>query len=332
MKYVQLDSYGRREDPFYFAVESVLLEDLNDDVFFIWRVFDAVIIGKHQLLQNEVNQSYTTENKIKIFRRLSGGGAVFSDRGCIKYSFITKEFNKETVFKDKLERIKSVFDYLKIPVEISGRNDVLYENKKFSGNAYYRTKHGSCLHGTILFDTDFEKLVRSISPSDEKLISKGITSVRSRVINMKDVVGLNQEDFETILVNQLCDGVIELTENQIKRIKAFEKTYHSEAFIYQKNPPYQYKKEKRFACGSIGLTIEVKKEIITDVFFYGDFFLNQELDKIKQTLFGQSFTNLKVRALFKEIEISDYINELSNDEFYELFPIERGQDEKDTTL
>jgi len=324
MKYVHLDSYGRREDPFYFAVESVLLEDLDDDVFFIWRVFDAVIIGKHQLLQNEVNQSYTKEHEIKIFRRLSGGGAVFSDRGCIKYSFITKEFNKETVFKDKLEKIKSVFDDLNIPVEISGRNDILYEHKKFSGNAYYRTKQGSCLHGTILYDTDFEKLVRSISPSDEKLISKGISSVRSRVTNMKDIVGLKQDVFERFIVDRICDGVIELTDHQLKRINDLEKTYHSESFIFQKNPPYQYQKEKRFSCGSVGLTIEVKKEIITDVFFYGDFFLNQELDEIKQILIGQPFKSLKARELFKDIEVSDYINGLSNNEFYELFPIERG--------
>lgn len=327
MKYVYLDSYGRREDPFYFAVESILLEDLKEDLFFIWRVYDAVIIGKHQLLSNEVNKEFIKENNIKIFRRLSGGGAVFSDQGCIKYSFITKEFNKETVFKDKLDRIKKVFDHLQIPVVLSGRNDILHEDKKFSGNAYYRTNNGSCLHGTILYDTNFEKLVKSITPSDEKLISKGISSVRSRVCNMKDVVKLDQEVFTKILVDLICDGEYHLTKEQEKRIKDKEQLYGSDSFIYEQNPPYQYKNEKRFASGTVGLMIDVRRELMSEVYIYGDFFLNQELDDIKEKMLGKPFMSFDPKEAFNDIEMSEYINGLSNDEFYQLFLGERGQDE-----
>ena len=166
-----------------------------------------------------------------------------------------------------------MFVKLSIETKISGRNDILYNDKKFSGNAYYKTKYGSCLHGTILYNTDIERLVKSITPSDEKLISKGIKSVKSRVMNMADVVGLDIEAFTSVVIDDICDGAYYLNSDQLQRISVYQKQYESNDFVYKKNPPYTYEYKKRFECGTVGIKIDVNKNIIKDVVIFGDFFL-----------------------------------------------------------
>ena len=331
MKYVDLSKFGRQEDPFFFALETELLKDLEEDLFFIWHVYGAVIIGKHQLIGSEVNQDFLNSEQIKVFRRLSGGGAVYSDEGCIKFSFLSKTYDKTTIFNNALNQIKSVFTALGLEVEISGRNDMLYQGKKFSGNAFYRNNYGSVLHGTILYDTDFEKLVKSITPSNEKLISKGIESVRSRVINLKPYLSITQEQLEKTLEERLCDGVYHLSASQEERILKQQAIYHDKAFIEGFNPPYAYEHKKRFEGGTLGLKLDVKKGLIEDVVIYGDFFLNQELDIFKTRLLKQSFEGLNLQSLFQDINVSDYILGITNEDFYSLVEVNDGFKENMST-
>lgn len=319
MKYVNLSRYGRQIDPFFFALESVLLEDLKEDLFFIWHVYGAVIIGKNQLLETEVNEAFLKENNIPVFRRLSGGGAVYSDEGCIKYSFLSKRFDKDTIFKDSLNQIKSVFDSLQIPVVLSGRNDILHDGKKFSGNAYFHNQYGSCLHGTILYDTNFETLVKSITPSNDKLISKGIESVRQRVTNMKDVVNMDIEDFTNYLVNHLTDGEYLLTKEQEDKVLNRMKQFSEPSYIKGNNPPYSFKHIKRFNCGSVGVKLDINRGVIRDFILYGDFFTDQDPNLLKSYFINQPFDIKTVEAIIQQFNINDYIVGLTNEEFISLF-------------
>ncbi|HKL61196.1 MAG TPA: lipoate protein ligase C-terminal domain-containing protein, partial [Acholeplasma sp.] len=198
-------------------------------------------------------------------------------------------------------------------------NDILYNDKKFSGNAYYKTKYGSCLHGTILYNTDIERLVKSITPSDEKLISKGIKSVKSRVMNMADVVGLDIEAFTSVVIDDICDGAYYLNSDQLQRISVYQKQYESNDFVYKKNPPYTYEYKKRFECGTVGIKIDVNKNIIKDVVIFGDFFSKNPIEQVSSRLIGLDYTKLDVNDVFKEIEISEYIIGLKNLMFYQLF-------------
>lgn len=319
MKTVDLSKYGRQKDPFFFALETVLLEDLKEDLFFIWHVFGAVIIGKNQLIDTEVNQTYVKKENIDVFRRLSGGGAVYSDEGCIKYSFLSKTHNKDQLFKEALIKIKSVFDSMNIEVTVSGRNDILYGEKKFSGNAFYRNEHGSCLHGTILYDTDFEKLVKSITPSNDKLISKGIESVRQRVVNMKTIINEPIDLFEKRIECTLTDGVYTLSASQEKRVFEKMKEFSLNAFIEGFNPPYQFVNKKRFDAGTIGIKVDVKKGLIEDMVIYGDFFSLGDIEAIRQLLLLTPFDLISIKDRLSTIKIDTYIIGLKNDEFYDLF-------------
>lgn len=319
MKYVNLSRYGRQIDPFFFALESVLLEDLKEDLFFIWHVYGAVIIGKNQLLETEVNEAFLKENQIPVFRRLSGGGAVYSDEGCIKYSFLSKRFDKDTIFNQSLTQIKSVFDALKIPVVLSGRNDILHEGKKFSGNAYFHNQYGSCLHGTILYDTDFETLVKSITPSNEKLISKGIESVRQRVTNMKEVVQMDIEDFTDFLVKHLTEGEYILSKVQEDNVFERMKAFCEPNYIKGHNPPYSFKHMKRFSCGSVGVKLDINRGVIRDFILYGDYFTDQDPNRLKAYFINQPFTIETIESIVRQFHIQDYIVGFTNDEFISLF-------------
>ena len=193
MKVYDLEKLGINKISFYLALEEYLLSK-DVEAFFVWRIDKSIIIGKHQLLEAEVNVDYALSLGAEIFRRPSGGGAIFADEGCFMYTFITKLRNKDEIYKKYLSYIKDALLKLGLNVTLSGRNDLLFNDKKFSGLALYETKDGACLHGTFLFDTNLENLVKCVTPSNEKLISKGIKSVSSRVINLKNYLKISKKE------------------------------------------------------------------------------------------------------------------------------------------
>ena len=166
---------------YYFSMEK----KLGDTVFVLWQADPTVIIGKYQNLRAEVDLAYTEANNIRIVRRLSGGGAVYADRGNVMYTFL-EPAGEEISFAPYLSRMRTALRGLGYPAEISGRNDLLAEGRKFSGNSQY-IREGMCVHhGTLLYDSDLSVLERATTPSKEKLATKGIRSVRERVCNLRE--------------------------------------------------------------------------------------------------------------------------------------------------
>ena len=303
----------KRIDPFYFALEKLMLEKLaefNDDICFLWDVYPAVIIGKHQLLEKEVNLKALKEKEVNVFRRPSGGGAVFSDYGCLKYSFISKK-SKDEMYQLFLDKI---IDFLKpyLKVSYSGRNDLVYDGNKFSGNAYYQTKLGNVLHGTILFDTDMSILSTVLNPSEEKLKSKGIKSVRSRVINLKEFIGLSRAEFREAMEDYFAENNYYLTELDEKKIAQYLEEFNSEEYIYGKNPAYEVVRRKRYPFGEIEVQLLVKNNIIKDIKIYGDFFEKESLETYQKTIIKQNIDTLNIK------NTGTYIEGMSDNEMKEL--------------
>ena len=147
---------------YYLAIEDYFLNHTNEEVFFVWNIDKSIIIGKNQLLEGEVNIDFTKKNNIPIYRRPSGGGAIYADKGCFMFSFISRNINKEEVYKSKLTLIVEALKKIGIDAYFSGRNDLMFKEKKFSGNAFYSNEKGSVLHGTFLFDTNLSDLVSII--------------------------------------------------------------------------------------------------------------------------------------------------------------------------
>ncbi|KND62504.1 lipoate--protein ligase family protein, partial [Candidatus Phytoplasma phoenicium] len=209
------NKYKNLKPYFYFALEKYISENLlkNDEVFFfLWQI-KGVVFGKNQIIENEINLDFVKKNKINFFRRPTGGGCVYNDQQTPLFSIITPYKDKQFNFKQYLGNIIEAFQQLGVKLEFSGRNDILFNKKKISGNSFIKNKNSVIIHGTILYDCDIDTMVRCITPSNEKLVSKGISSVSSRVTNLKKYLnGMTQTQLMLFLEQYLTNKEYVLNE------------------------------------------------------------------------------------------------------------------------
>ncbi len=310
MKTLDLTKYGRQNVSFYLALEKHLLnspEWRNEDLFFIWDIYPAMVCGKHQLIEAEVNMEYVEKIGVPIYRRHSGGGTIFADEGCFMFTFIKREGKRDDVFRNCLSAVVKAFAEIDLETELSGRNDLIFKGKKFSGNAYYRNDNGSILHGTLLYKTDIEQLVRTITPDNEKLISKGIESVRQRVINVGDYMTLGREELMRHLENSIANERVAFNEEEWKSVKEIEPEYLSDEWMWGNNPPYTFKNRQRFDWGVIEIRVDVKNGKIKQIDFNGDFFTHQDLQPLYNAFIGVDFQTENICQLLNTIKIEEYI-------------------------
>ncbi len=223
MKNIVLPDIKERSLAFYLAMEEFVAEHVGDEAFFVWRVAPTVIIGRNQNLEAEVNLEYCRNHGVHIVRRKSGGGCVYSDKGNIMVSYISPRGEVSAVFDRYLSAMTACLRSLGLDAEKSGRNDILVEGRKVSGNAFHQLPDRSIVHGTLLYDTDFEALEEAIRPPVEKLERHGVASVRQRVGNLKGYMNDSHiqsvEALEGYLVDYFCEGEVVLTEEDVREIE-----------------------------------------------------------------------------------------------------------------
>ena len=229
MKNIVLPDKKERSLAFYLAMEEFVAGRIEDEAFFVWRVAPTVIIGRNQDLEAEVNMEYCRKNGVHVVRRKSGGGCVYSDMGNIMVSYVSGRGVVSAVFDRYLSAMTACLCSLGLKAEKSGRNDILVEGRKVSGNAFHQLPDRSIVHGTLLYDTDFEALEEAIKPPVEKLERHGVASVRQRVGNLKGFMSNGSitcvEDLERYVTDYFCDGEIVLTVDDVAEIEIMEKTY-----------------------------------------------------------------------------------------------------------
>ncbi|PXV66268.1 lipoate-protein ligase A [Dysgonomonas alginatilytica] len=316
MIYIALPEDKIRRLSFYLSMEEYVARFLDEEeCFFMWQVNPTVIFGRNQLMENEVNLDYVKANGIETYRRKSGGGCVYADFSNIMFSYITKDFNVSFTFSKYLQRVSHTLQQLGINAVASGRNDITIDEKKVSGNAFYRASGKSIVHGTMLFNTDLEKLVLSITPNNQKLISKGIESVRKRVTNLSEHFDMDIEAFKTFVRTHLCDSERMLTEEEIVKIEEIEKEYLSEEFIFGNNPRYTLIKKDYNEAGEIEIRLEIKNNIIKDINIVGDYFLIGDIGGIFKLLINTPYDRESVTKILQDIKMEDYIFNLHKDHF-----------------
>lgn len=212
MKNVILPDIGQQSLSYYLAVEEQVARQIDDDAFFVWQSDPTVIIGRNQVLEAEVNIEYCRDHNIEIVRRKSGGGCVYSDKGNIMISYISRRGDMSAVFDRYLSALTACLCSLGLDAVRSDRNDVLVCGMKVSGNAFHQLPDRSIVHGTLLFSTDFDVLEQAIRPPVEKLVRHGIRSVRQRVANLSDFLpsDWNVERLKQYLVDYFTDDSITL--------------------------------------------------------------------------------------------------------------------------
>lgn len=323
MKYLILPEREKANQlPFYFAVEEYVARTYTDDDYFlIWRVEPTVMLGRNQLIDNEVEIDYCKANNIDIFRRKSGGGCIYADQGCMQFSYISFAENVNAAFTAYMQRIADILCSLNINAELSGRNDILVEGKKVAGSAFYRLKGRSVLHNSLLFSTQLEHLSKALTPAKEKLESKGVSSVRQRVTNVGDFTSLSIDEFMAYVHKYMCgDEVRVLTEADMQGIEAIEKELASDKFVYGKNPKYTETRKKRFAdVGTLEAAIELKNGMIEHINLMGDYFLLGDIDReLLDLLKGVAFTREAVKERLMTVDLGAVVRNLALDQFLRL--------------
>jgi len=285
----------------YLALEKWLLENQTEECFFTWDIFPTIVCGKHQLLQAEVNLDYLRQIGVELTRRHSGGGTVFADEGDFMFTFIKRNRNESDLFRTTLTQIIEALDQVGVHAELSGRNDMTFNGRKFSGNAFYKSEKGTIIHGTLMYDVDIEKLVRALTPDDEKLISKGIQSVRQRVINLKPYLnGMTREQLMFHFDKTINQPPLDI---DYEAVEAIERTYRTDEWLWGNNPKFTTTKSNRFSWGKAELYLEVKQNIITNAELHGDFFATRDLQPLYDELIGKNYS----KTTFEKVNLGIYI-------------------------
>ena len=233
MRYIVLKGdQGARRLSFYLAMEEYVARHIDeDDLFFMWQVRPTVIFGRNQSLENEVNVDYCRANEIEMYRRKSGGGCVYADMGNVMLSYISKEENVGLTFNRFINMLLLVLRRMDIEATGTSHNDVIIGDRKVCGTAFYHLPGRSIVHSTMLYDTNMNHMLNAITPSQEKLQSKGIKSVRQRITFLKDHTSLSLDEVKSIVRTTLCEGELILSQADIEGIKQLEQTYLRKEFI-----------------------------------------------------------------------------------------------------
>lgn len=327
MKYIVNESHN----PYYnLAFEEFVLTEMSidDDYFLLWQNEPTIVIGKNQNTLEEINSEYVKEKNIHVVRRLSGGGAVYHDLGNLNFTFIVNHHqDDEFDFKKFTKPVINALKKIGVEAYFNSRNDLEIDGKKFSGNAQYIKKGRLLHHGTLMFNSEIEELVRALSISDDKIISKGIKSVRSRVTNIADYMDkkITLDEFKKILLEYLqleLGGfqVYHLTESEKLEVEALmNQRYNTWDWNYGQSPAFNIKKQKKFDHGKVEALIDVREGYIETIKFYGDFFGNGDMREIEALLTGKKYEEKAIREVLTDIDINKYFLGFNSDQLIELF-------------
>lgn len=312
--------YSQDFNPYFnLALEEFLLNTLTPDtmILYLWQNENTVVIGRNQNAWKECKVSALEEDHGYLARRLSGGGAVYHDLGNLNFTFITNMDNYNIERQSNV--IIRALAYEGVKAEKSGRNDLLVDGKKFSGNAYYQ-KHGNAYHhGTILVDVDMKKMGQYLNVSATKLKSNGVDSVRSRVMNMKEVIpDLTIEGMKQLMVRALGDEYglpvksLTLSPGDVNQIMLLTQRYQSSQWKFHKKIKSNLEIMDRFIWGDIHLELELEGDIVKECIIYSDAmdtdFIAKLTDAIQQSPFqAKLLTNAleQLKHPFNAVMIDD---------------------------
>ncbi len=308
------------------AIEEYLLRNFSGDeeILLFYINEPAIIIGRNQNTLEEINHEYVEAHDIHVVRRLSGGGAVYHDLGNLNFSFISHN-RPENVhnFKKFTGPAVQTLRKMGVQAEMSGRNDILVEGRKISGNAQYISGKRMFSHGTLLFNSDLSCVSEALNVKMSKITSKGLKSVRSRVANISEFLTepITLEQFRQRLLDEVFTGVRGVPEYTLsgddwQAIHALaDERYRNWDWNYGKSPDFNVQKTQRFPMGEIDARIDVQNGVIQTVKFFGDFFGQADVSELEQRLSGVRYTRPDLEEALCGLEVETYFHGLSCDAF-----------------
>lgn len=314
-------------DPYFnLALEEYVFErmDKSKSYFMLWQNDNTIVVGKYQNTAEEIDQAYVDAHGIRVARRLSGGGAVYHDRGNLNFTFIVDRADAPGLnFKIFVEPVIRALARFGVHAEFTGRNDLTIDGMKFSGNAQYARRGRLLHHGCIMLDSNLTSVADALRVKEAKFDSKAVKSVRSRVttINAHAPAPISMEEFKEALTEcAMASGALEpytLTEEDLAAIRKLrDEKYATWAWNYGCSPAYDMRREMKFPAGLVTAHLSAEGGKIKAVRFYGDFF-GGELGELEGAMVGLPLDGHLTEAL-EALRVGDYMSGITAEELSRL--------------
>ncbi len=316
--------YTKTTDPTYnLALEEHLFKNTTENWFFLWQNDNAVIIGKNQVALKEVDSRLADENGTKIVRRMTGGGAVYHDMGNINYSYIVNSDDNSICFERYTEAVIRYLATLGITAEFGGRNDILVDGKKISGNAQHIFNGRVLHHGTLLFSADLQYAAKVLTPDSKKMQSKGVASVKSRITNISEHLAKKMSTGEfiegllTFITQDSGATPCEPSEQQQAAATALKaERYATFGWNLGASPQYDLFESRRFDCGTVNVTMDIQQGIIADIAITGDFFGNGDIAQLCERLENTPHSRTELEGKLHDID--NFIAKMTAADFIDM--------------
>lgn len=315
-------------DPAYnLALEELLAAEYDREFLMLWRNGPAVIVGRNQNTLAEIDDAAVRELGIAVVRRTTGGGAVYHDLGNFNYTIARAgRLTRQESFAESARAVVAALRRMGIPAEFSGRNDIIVDGRKVSGSARRVFFDRTLFHGTMLFDVDLGVLGRVLSPDAEKIRSKGVKSVRSRVMNLRELFPKwSIEDFRDKFVAALlaeagAESLSPIPPGFAERAERLaDERYRTREWNYGSPYPYDFKNRKRFPGGTVEVLLRIEKDRIAEARFHGDFFGDAPVEELTKLLIGCPLRSDAVLERLSGVETEEYLRGVTAAEIASLF-------------
>lgn len=329
MKYLETYSH---DSQYNLAFEEYCFRYLpldKDEYVFLWNSYPTILIGKNQNAYQEINEKYVREHNLKVVRRITGGGAIYQDFENLNFSFVTKTKGSEKIdFKRYYIPIVNALKKIGVNAELSGRNDVTIEGKKCIGASQSVWQGRVLSDGSILFDVQLEELSKALNVRPEKLESKGVKSVRSRVTNIKPYLkkDMGVLDFKAELLKAIFElentepVEYKLSEEQLAGVrKIYEERFSRVEWNYGASPKAEYSHYERFPIGGIEIYFNVINAKIEDLKIHGDFFGTADAGDIEKLLNGCEYNSDIITEKLSSIDLHPYFGAIEVQQLVDLF-------------
>ncbi len=318
-------------DPvFNLALEDYLFNSLrpaDEGYFLLWHNVPSIIVGRHQNTLQEINQDLVKSYNLPVVRRMTGGGAVYHDLGNVNFSFLRPLRDGEggsIDFSIFLQPILQTLHDLGVQAEFSSRNDLVCSGRKFSGSAQLRRADGGVRrvlhHGTLMVNLDLDMLGAVLTGAPDKYLSKGISSIRSRVVNLSEFLSAGMDELKQSLMTNCAHEVIDIDASVLDAAKILAKQkYMTSNWNYGASPPFTEKRRERFAWGLVECHIDVQRGRVAKLSIFGDFFAEENIEELECKFRDAPYTPEGLSKVLANVDINRFFSGCDEQSMYDFF-------------